>query len=80
MDNLKIIGSICKSLKDSIPTQCKNDKKREKTVGVEGNDVSETTVTIAEAELSDNSNNKILAWLTVNLAGFWPQNTPTRWV
>ena len=56
-DNLKIIGLICKSLKDSIPTQCKNDRKRDKTVGVEVNDVSETTVTIEETELSDNSNN-----------------------
>ena len=27
-DNLKIIGSIHKSLKDSIPTQCKNDRKK----------------------------------------------------
>ena len=57
MDNLKIIGLICKSLKDSNPTQCKNDRKRDKTVGVEVNDVSETTVTIEETELSDNSNN-----------------------
>ena len=57
MDNLKIIGSICKSLKDSIPTWCKNDRKRDKTVGVEVNDVSETAVTIEEAELSDNINN-----------------------
>ena len=24
--------------------------------------------------------NRILGWLTVNPAGFWPQNTPTRWV
>ena len=56
-DNLKIIGSIRKSLKDSIPTQCKNDWKRDKTVEVEVNDVSETTVTIEETELSDNSNN-----------------------
>ena len=42
-ENLKIIGTICKSLKDSIPTQCKNERKRDKTVGVEVNDVSETT-------------------------------------
>ena len=56
-DNLKIIGSIHKSLKDSIPTWCKNDRKRDKTVGVEVNDVSETTVIIEETELSDNSNN-----------------------
>ena len=57
MDNLKIIGSIHKSLKDSVPTQCKNDRKMDKTVGVEVNDVSETTATIEETELSDNSNN-----------------------
>ena len=57
MDNLKIIGWICKLLKDSIPTQCKNDSKRDKTFGVEVNDVSEITVTIEETELSDNSNN-----------------------
>ena len=56
-DNLKIIGWIHKSLKDSIHTQCKNDRKRDKTVGVEVNDVSETTVTIEETKLSDNSNN-----------------------
>ena len=56
-DNLKIIGLIHKSLKDSIPTQCKNDRKRDKTVGVEVNVVSETTATIEETELSDNSNN-----------------------
>ena len=31
--------------------------KRDKTVGVEVNDVSETTVTIEETKLSDNSNN-----------------------
>ena len=31
-DNLKIIGSFCKSLKDGIPTWCKNDRKRDKTV------------------------------------------------
>ena len=24
--------------------------------------------------------NRILAWLTANPPGFWPQNTPTRWV
>ena len=56
-DNLKIIGSIHKSLKDSIPTWCKNDRKRDKTVGVEVNDVSETTATIEETKLGDNSNN-----------------------
>ena len=56
-DNLKIIGSICKSLKDSISTWCKNDRKRDKTVGVKVNDVSETTATVEEPELSDNSNN-----------------------
>ena len=56
-DNLKIIGSIHKSLKDRILTWCKNDRKRDKTVGVEVNDASETTVTIEETELSDNSNN-----------------------
>ena len=55
-DNLKIIGLIHKSLKDSIPSQCKNDRKRDKTVGVEVNVVSETTATIEETELSDNSN------------------------
>ena len=57
MDNLKIIGPIHKSLKDSVPTQCKNDRKRDKTVGVEVNDVSETTVRIEETKLSDNRNN-----------------------
>ena len=36
---------------------CQNDRKRDKTVGVEVNDVSETAVTIEEAELSDNINN-----------------------
>ena len=56
-ENLKILGSICKSLKDSIPTQCKNDKKRDKTVGVEVNDTSETTVTIEETEINDNCDN-----------------------
>ena len=56
-DNLRIIGSICKSLKDSIPTRCKNHRKRDKTVGVEVNDVSETTATTEETKLSDNSNN-----------------------
>ena len=56
-DNLKIIGLIHKSLKDGIPSWCKNDRKRDKTVGVEVNDVSETTATIEETELSDNSNN-----------------------
>ena len=54
-DNLKIIGSIHKSPKDSIPTWCKNDRKRDKTVGVEVHDVSET-VTIEETKLNDNSN------------------------
>ena len=49
-DNLKIIGSIHKLLKDSIPTRCKNDRKRDKTVGVEVKDVSETAVTIEENE------------------------------
>ena len=56
-DNMKIIGSICKSLKDSIPTRCKNDRKRDKTAGVEVKDVSETTVTTEESKLSYNSNN-----------------------
>ena len=56
-DNLKIIGLIHKSLKDSIPTWCKIDRKRDKTVGVEVNDVSETTVTSEETELSDNNRN-----------------------
>ena len=56
-NNLKIIGLICKSLKDSIPTWCKNDRKRDKTVEIEVNDVSETTATVEEPELSDNSNN-----------------------
>ena len=56
-DNPKIIGSIHKSLTNSIPTQCKNDRKRDKTVGVKINDVSETTATIEETELSENSNN-----------------------
>ena len=56
-DNLKSIRLIHKSLKDSIPTWCKNDRKRDKTVGVEVNDVSETTVTIEETKLSDNNNN-----------------------
>ena len=36
-DNFKIIGSIHKSLNNSIPTQCKKDRKRDKTVGVEVN-------------------------------------------
>ena len=45
-DNLKIIGSICKSLKNSIPTWCKNDRKRDKTVGVIVNGVSEATAAI----------------------------------
>ena len=49
-DNLKIIGSICKSLKDSIPTQCKKDRKRDKTVRVEVNHVSETTTSFEEIE------------------------------
>ena len=52
-----MIGSICKSLRDSIPTQCKNDRKRGKTAGVKVNDVSETTATIEEAKLIDNNNN-----------------------
>ena len=56
-DNLKIIRSIHKSLKDSTPTWCKTDRKRDKTVGVEVNDVNEITATIEETELSDNSNN-----------------------
>ena len=56
-DNLKIIGSICKLLKNNIPTWCKNDRKRDKTVGVEVHDVSETPVTLEETKLSDNSNN-----------------------
>ena len=56
-DNLKILGSICKSLKDSIPTQCKNDWKRDKAVGVEVNDMNETTATIEETEVNDNSDN-----------------------
>ena len=56
-DNLKIIGSMHKSLTDSIPAQCKNDRKRDKTVGVKVNDLSETTATIEETELCDNSNN-----------------------
>ena len=54
-DNLKIIILICKSLKDSIPTQCKNDRKRNKTVGLKVNYVSETTVTIEETKLRNNS-------------------------
>ena len=45
-DNLRIIGLIHKSLKDSIHTQCKNDGKRDKTVEVEVNDVSEMTAII----------------------------------
>ena len=53
-DNLKIIGSIHNSLKDSIPTQCK--KKRGKAVGIEVDNISETAVTIEETELSNNSN------------------------
>ena len=56
-NNLKILGSIHKSLKDSIPTWCKNDRKRDKTVGVEVNDVSEMTVTIEETEINDNRDN-----------------------
>ena len=56
-DNLKIIGSIHKSLKDSIPTQCKKDRKRDKTVEVKVNDVSETITLIKEPELSNNSDN-----------------------
>ena len=52
-DNLKIIGLIHKSLKDIIPTQCKNDRKRDKTVGVK------TTATVEETELSDNCNNNV---------------------
>ena len=56
-DNLKIIGLIHKSLKDSIPIQCKNDRKRGKTVGLKVNDVSETTATIEDTKLSGNSNN-----------------------
>ena len=56
-DNLKIIGSIHKSLKDIIPTQCKKDRKRNKTVGVKVNDVSESTTSIEETKLSDNSDN-----------------------
>ena len=57
--NLKIIGSIHKSLKDSIPTWCKKDRKRDKTVGAKVNDVSETTTSIEETKLSDNSNNNV---------------------
>ena len=57
MDNLIMIGSIHKSLKDIIPTWCKNDREKDKTVGVEVNDVSETTVTIEETQYCDNSNN-----------------------
>ena len=53
----KIIGLTCKSLKDSIPTLCKNDRKRDKTIGAEVNGVSETTATIEHTKLSDNSNN-----------------------
>ena len=56
-DNLKTLGSIHKSLKDSIPTWCKNDRKRDKVVAVEVNDVSEMSVTIEETKINDNSNN-----------------------
>ena len=56
-NNLKILGSIHKSLNDSIPTWGKNDRKRDKTVGVEVNDVSEMTVTIEETEINDNRDN-----------------------
>ena len=56
-DNLKTLGSIHKSLKDSIPTWCKNDRKRDKIVAVEVNDVSEMSVTIEETKINDNSNN-----------------------
>ena len=56
-DNLKIIGSFHKSLKDSIPTQCKKHRKRYKTVGVKVNDVCETTTSFEETKLSDNSDN-----------------------
>ena len=56
-DNLKIIGSIHKSLKDNIPTQCEKDRKRDKTVGVEVKNENETTTSFKETELSDNTDN-----------------------
>ena len=56
-DNLKILGSMHKSLKDNIPTWCKNDRKRDKTIGVEVNDVREMTATIEETKINDNSDN-----------------------
>ena len=56
-ENLKILGLICRSLKDSIPTQCKNYRKSDKTVGVEVNDVSKMTATIGETEINHNSDN-----------------------
>ena len=31
-------------------------------------------------QVQEAQDNRIMAWLTVNPAGFWPQNTPTRWV
>ena len=45
------------TLEDIMNHLIKKHRKRDKTVGVEINDVSETTTSIKETDLSDNSDN-----------------------
>ena len=35
---------------------------------------------IPQLSIVESLDNRILTWLTANPPGFWPQNTPTRWV